>query len=86
MAICRRGLIAWLSMILFASLATTASLSQCSLILPAVDSVVEVHSAYSTTYISLTLMCSALCRCGTVVLKSCASVCMLDRVSPGLRK
>jgi len=73
-------------MLLFATAATTASLLQCSLILPALDSVVKVRSACRTAYISLKLMCLALCRCGTVVLKTRAGVCMLDRVSPGLRK
>jgi len=69
-----------------ASAATTALLSQCSLILQALDSGVQVQSVCSIAYISLKMMCLALCRCGTVVLKSWAGVCMLDRVSPGLRK
>ena len=86
MAICRSGLIACSLMLPFASAATTASLSQCSLILPALDSVVQVRSACSTAYISLKLMCLALGRCGTVVLKSWAGVYMLDRVSHGRRK
>jgi len=86
MAICLSGLIAWPLMLPFASAATTALLLQCTLILPALDLVVQVRSACSTAYISFMLMCLTLCPCGTVVLKSWASVCMVDKVSPGLRK
>ena len=73
-------------MLSFASAAMTAALSQCSLMLPAVDSGVQVHSAIRTMYISLKLMWLALCSCGTVVLKSCADAHMLDDDTPGLRK
>ena len=86
MAIFQSGLIAWPLMLPVASAATTASLLQCSLILLALDWVVQVGSACSTPYIPLKLMCFTLCRCGSVVLKCWAGVCMLDRVSPGLRK
>jgi len=86
MAICRSGPIAWPLILPFASAATTASYLQYSLILQVLDSVVQVCSVCSIAYISLKLICLALCRCGTVVLKSWAGVCMLDRVSPVLRK
>jgi len=59
---------------------------ECHLILQAVDSGVQVQSACSTAYISSKLMYLVLCCCGTVELKSWAGVCMLDRVSLGLRK
>jgi len=85
MAIYRSWLIAWPLMLHFASAATTASLTQCSLILPSVASVVQVRSVCSTAYSFLKLMCLALSRCGTVILKSWAGVFMLDRVAPGLR-
>jgi hypothetical protein len=64
----------------------TASLSLCRLILPALDSLVQVCSPCSTAYISSKLMCLALSLCGSVVLMSWAGVCMLDRVSHSLRK
>jgi len=86
MAICRSGLIAWPLILPFASAAMTASLSQCSLILQALDSVVQVRSACSTPDISLRLIYPGLWRCGTVVLKSRAGVCMLDRFSHVLRQ
>jgi len=86
MAMCRSGVNAWPLMLPFASAAMTASLLQCSLILQALDSVVQVRNVCSTAYISLKLICLALCCCRTVVLKSWASVYMLDRVSAVLRK
>jgi len=86
MAICWSGLNAWPLMLPFASAAMTASLLQCTMMLPALDSVVHLCSACSTVYISFKLMCLTLCRCGTVVLKSWAGVSMVDRVSPALRK
>jgi len=57
MAICQSGLIAWHLMVPFGSAAMTSSLSQCRMILPALDSVVQVRSACSPAYISLKLMC-----------------------------
>jgi hypothetical protein len=56
MAICQSRLIAWHLMLLFASAATTALWSQCSLILLALNSVVQVHRACTTAPISLKLM------------------------------
>jgi len=86
MALCQSGLISSLLILAFACAAMTASSSQCSLILHALDSVVKVCSGCSTTYISLMLMYLALCLCGTVVLTSWAGVCILDSVSTGQRK
>jgi hypothetical protein len=48
--------------------------------------IVQVCCVCSTADISLKLMCLPLCHCGTMVLMSRAGVCMLDRVSPGLRR
>jgi hypothetical protein len=70
----------------FSSSATTASLSHCNFIVQTLDLVVQVPSGCRTAYISLKLTCFAVCRHGTVVLKSWVGVCMLERVSPGPRK
>jgi hypothetical protein len=86
MAICRSVLIARPSVLSFACTATTSWLWQCSLILQALDSVVQVCSVCTTAYSLFKLMFLASCHCGTVVLKHWASVCMLDTVSPCLRK
>jgi hypothetical protein len=48
MAICGSGLISWPLILKFASAAMTASLSQCSLILPTLNLGVQVRSVCST--------------------------------------
>jgi len=80
------ALIAWPLMVSFAGAATTASLSQCSLILHALHSIVQVRSVSSTVYISLKLLCLPVCCCGTLVLKSWAGVRIPDKLSPDQRK